>query len=67
MNDIIEKQTGKRTKILRFPGGVSNTVSRKYASKIMSKLAKKLRNMGITIMTGMPRTVMEIVIQAWIL
>ena len=46
MNDIIEKQTGKRTKILRFPGGVSNTVSRKYASKIMSKLAKKVEEHG---------------------
>ena len=26
MNDIIEQQTGKRTKLFRFPGGSSNTV-----------------------------------------
>ena len=26
MNDIIEQQTGKRTKLFRFPGGSSNTI-----------------------------------------
>lgn len=46
MKDIIEKQTGKRTKLLRFPGGSSNTVSARYSDKIMSRLAKEVTDKG---------------------
>ena len=46
MNDIIEKQTGERTNILRFPGGASNTVSRKHCKGIMTALTKSTDEMG---------------------
>lgn len=48
MNDIIEKQTGQRSSMFRFPGGSSNTVSRKYNSGIMSRLVKQSREKGLT-------------------
>lgn len=46
MNDIIEKQTGKRTTLFRFPGGSSNTVSASYSSGIMTKLVKQADEKG---------------------
>ena len=46
MNNIIEKQTGKKSKCVRFPGGSSNTVSRKYNKGIMKTLANELGNKG---------------------
>ena len=46
MNDIIEKQTGKRTTLFRFPGGSSNTVSANYNSGIMSRLVKQAEEKG---------------------
>ena len=39
ISDICTAQTGTAPTILRFPGGTSNTVSRKYCSGIMSLLA----------------------------
>lgn len=46
MNDICEELTGVRATILRFPGGGSNTVSRKYCSGIMTALTKSVEKMG---------------------
>lgn len=46
MNSIIYNQTGKYSKIFRFPGGSSNTVSRKYCSGIMTALANKMISDG---------------------
>ncbi len=46
MNAIIQEQTGHKTNLVRFPGGSSNTVSRKYCSGIMTKLAAELTDMG---------------------
>ena len=46
MNDIIEQQTGKRTEIMRFPGGSSNTVSKKYNQGIMTRLANEATAQG---------------------
>ena len=46
MNDIIEKQTGKRTTLFRFPGGSSNTVSASYSSGIMTRLAAQAADKG---------------------
>ncbi len=46
MNDIIKAQTGKESKIVRFPGGSSNTVSKKYSAGIMSRLTQELTNRG---------------------
>lgn len=43
---ICEAQTGVTPKIVRFPGGTSNTVSRKYCSGIMSRLSKSLGQNG---------------------
>lgn len=48
MNDIIEKQTGKRSTMFRFPGGSSNTVSKKYSTGIMSRLVKQAGEKGLT-------------------
>lgn len=46
MNEIIMQQTGSYTNILRFPGGSSNTISRKYCPGIMSRLANILTERG---------------------
>lgn len=53
----VEKYTGVQSWIVRFPGGSSNTVSRKYKSGIMSELTKKVENVGFryfdwTILSG---------------
>ena len=44
--DIIYNATGIRTTLVRFPGGSSNTVSRKYCEGIMTQLSKDLTDMG---------------------
>ncbi len=38
---VIEEQTGHRTSMMRFPGGTSNTVSRRYSRGVMSALTKQ--------------------------
>ena len=38
--------TGVDTKIIRFPGGSSNTVSKKYSEKIMSRLTQRVISEG---------------------
>ena len=42
---VIEKQTGVRTDLIRFPGGSSNTVSR-FNDGIMSRLTNEVVNRG---------------------
>ena len=42
----VKRITGQDSKIIRFPGGASNTVSRKYSSGIMSRLTKEVVNRG---------------------
>ena len=42
----IEKSTGVKTMYTRFPGGSSNTVSRKYCKGIMTDLTKELLAKG---------------------
>lgn len=46
MSDIIYAQTGQRAKLIRFPGGSSNTVSLKYCSGIMTTLTKAVTYQG---------------------
>ena len=46
MNEIIMQQTGSYTNLLRFPGGSSNTVSRKYCPGIMSRLSVAVTERG---------------------
>ena len=41
MNDIIEKQTGSKTSILRFPGGTSNHVAKIGMSTIVNSVNSK--------------------------
>ena len=41
MHDKILRDTGYSATIIRFPGGSSNTVSRKYCSGVMTQLAKR--------------------------
>lgn len=46
INSRVEKITGKKSNIVRFPGGSSNTVSRHYSTGIMSRLANDLESKG---------------------
>ena len=47
ISDKVEAAVGYRPTILRFPGGSSNTVSRKYCKGIMTALTKKVKEMGL--------------------
>ena len=47
MNDVIKKQTGHTSNILRFPGGGSNTISKKYCQGIMTALTNEVTKRGI--------------------
>ena len=46
--NIVETYTGKRSDIIRFPGGSSNVISKKYCNGIMSYLAAATANYGYT-------------------
>lgn len=46
VSDRVKRITGYEAKIIRFPGGSSNTVSRKYQVGIMSTLTKEVLNRG---------------------
>ena len=46
MNNDIKNYTGTETRLFRFPGGSSNTISRNYSSGIMQSLATRMTNDG---------------------
>ena len=46
VQDRVKRITGEESKIIRFPGGSSNTVSRRYSPGIMSRLTKETLNRG---------------------
>ena len=52
MNDLlaiqnkVKEHAGIESKIIRFPGGSSNTISRKYRIGIMSEITKKVEEIG---------------------
>ncbi len=46
ISDMVYGITGERSKVIRFPGGSSNTVSRNYKVGIMSALVKEVRDRG---------------------
>lgn len=46
MNDVILKYTGSKSKIFRFPGGSSNTVSRSYAKGVVKQIANQMTSSG---------------------
>lgn len=48
VSDVVKNQTGKETKIIRFPGGSSNTISKKYSKGIMTRLTKSVVEKGYT-------------------
>ncbi len=46
IGERVKNITGQESKIIRFPGGSSNTVSRKYSTGIMSRLTQEVLNRG---------------------
>lgn len=48
INDLIEEQTGSRSKIVRLPGGSSNTISKNYKQGIMTEVTSELTRLGYT-------------------
>lgn len=48
IGDRVERITGEKTTLIRFPGGSSNTVSRHYSPNIMSKLVDEVESRGYT-------------------
>lgn len=46
ISDLVLQQTGVETKIMRFPGGSSNSVSKKHSKGIMTRMTKKVTDMG---------------------
>ncbi len=46
VSKVVKDWTGVETKLIRFPGGSSNTVSKKYSKGIVSRVAKELTNRG---------------------
>ena len=46
VQDRVKRITGYESKIIRFPGGSSNTISRRYTDGIMSYLTKEVLNRG---------------------
>lgn len=46
MKEKIKNSTGIETKLIRFPGGSSNTVSRKYSEGVMSTLVREVLQRG---------------------
>lgn len=49
LGNMLETTTGEyRTDYIRFPGGSSNTVSKKYCKGIMTAAAEKVTSMGYT-------------------
>lgn len=46
IENIIYEETGNYTKLFRFPGGSSNTISRNYSKGIMTELSSLLESEG---------------------
>lgn len=46
ISDVVYNETGVRTNLIRFPGGGSNTVSKKYNLRIMTRLTQEVENRG---------------------
>ena len=46
ISNVVKKQTGVDTKIIRFPGGGSNTISKKYSPGIMTRLTTSVVEKG---------------------
>ena len=46
VSNRVERITGEKSMIIRFPGGSSNTISRHYSPGIMSRLTQEVKNRG---------------------
>lgn len=46
ISNVVEKHTGVKSFVIRFPGGSSNSVSKKYCNGIMSNLSKRVQEKG---------------------
>ena len=46
IKDVVYQQIGKNVDLIRFPGGSSNLVSKKYNEGIMTRLTKKVIDLG---------------------
>lgn len=46
ISDMVEKLTGEKSKLIRFPGGSSNTISKKYTPGLMTKITKEVQDKG---------------------
>lgn len=46
LSDHVSQLTGVSPKIIRFPGGSSNTISKKYCTGIMTELTKEVTDRG---------------------
>lgn len=46
IENVVRNATGFGSKLVRFPGGSSNTVSKKYNKGVMTRLAKQLTEKG---------------------
>lgn len=48
MSSVIERQTGHKPTLMRFPGGGSNTISANYSKGIMTRLTQAVTDQGYT-------------------
>lgn len=46
ISDVVKRETGVEAKVIRFPGGSSNTVSSRYNKGIMSRLTRQTEQKG---------------------
>lgn len=46
ISNKVESITGEKTNIIRFPGGTSNTISKKYSKGIMTTLTQQVTSRG---------------------
>ena len=46
VSERVKRITGQESKIIRFPGGASNTISRRYSNGIMSRLTQEVVRRG---------------------
>ena len=46
IQNVVVKETGHKSYLVRFPGGTNNTVSRHYGYKIMTKLSNEMNAQG---------------------
>lgn len=46
INEVVKNETGVETKLIRFPGGSSNTISKNYSKGLMTKLTASVVENG---------------------